>query len=80
MEASTSPCFVPCAHGIVTRTLALLGWQQDELATVDATSHRGPRRKLLDWQLQLAMILHMLQAALRSVWANTSAFRSAGPS
>lgn len=62
METSTSPCVVPSAHGIVARTLALLGWRQDELATVDVTTHRGPKRKLLDWQLQLAMILHMLQA------------------
>lgn len=61
MPSSTSPSVTSSPFGLVSRTLALLRWDRADLATTDTTSHRGPKRKIENWQIQVALIIHMVQ-------------------
>lgn len=53
------------ALDLVSRILALLRWDADDLEARDAESHQGPRRKLQSWQLVVGLIAHCLPFAGR---------------
>lgn len=46
---------------LVDRVIALLKWTPEDMPLRDDGVHRGPRRKLQDWQLQMGLIIHLLQ-------------------
>jgi len=54
-SSPTAPSF-----DLVSRILALLGWDRTSLPTHDADTHQGPRRKLETWQLVVGLIAHCL--------------------
>lgn len=53
----------PSSHPVhlIDRVIGLLRWTQAQMPAEDCGTHRGPRRKLQDWQLQLGLIVHLLQ-------------------
>ena len=46
---------------LIDRVSALLQWTPQQMPASDGDLHRGPKRKLQDWQLQLGLIIHLLQ-------------------
>ena len=45
---------------LVSRILALLRWDADELETRDAQRHQGPRCKVHSWQIVVGLVAHCL--------------------
>ena len=50
---------------LVSRILALLRWDADELEARDVESHQGPRRKVQSWQIVVGLVAHSLPFAGR---------------
>ena len=71
MFPSEPPVFGPTQPRLIDRVIGLLTLQSQPLPACDPGGHRGPRRKIQDWQIQAGMIIHMLlpQGALaQCIW------------
>ena len=72
MHSLSEPFTVSASHELrpidfVSRTVALLGRDLDQLLTHDLYAHQGPRRKVQGWQL-IAGLAGALPAVYRSLF------------